>query len=205
MKRLCWRLSHFGLPSDLRGKRVLDIGAWDGWFSFECERRGSRCRRLRRAQYVSRCPRFARFARGIPYARRQRAIGGEAWPLRFRSVFRSAVPSAPPLLGLEKVVELCRSAGFALAELKDVTNQRASVVCRRRWPEPNGVGAAPHFNAAINNRTQIARFHPLKDEYLCCALIFSALAGRPGSLVAAPLLCGAGGSACRPASGRFFS
>jgi hypothetical protein len=23
MKRLCWRLSHFGLPSDLRGKRVL--------------------------------------------------------------------------------------------------------------------------------------------------------------------------------------
>src|SRR5437588_9162642 len=36
---LRWRLSLFGLPGDLRGKRVLDIGAWDGWFSFECERR----------------------------------------------------------------------------------------------------------------------------------------------------------------------
>lgn len=29
-----------GLP-DLRGKSVLDIGAWDGWFSFESERRGA--------------------------------------------------------------------------------------------------------------------------------------------------------------------
>ena len=30
------------LPADLTGKRVLDIGAWDGCFSFECERRGAR-------------------------------------------------------------------------------------------------------------------------------------------------------------------
>jgi tRNA (mo5U34)-methyltransferase len=30
-----------GLPKDLRGLRVLDIGAWHGCFSFECERRGA--------------------------------------------------------------------------------------------------------------------------------------------------------------------
>ena len=35
------RLSQFPLPQDLRGKKVLDIGAWDGWFSFEMERRGA--------------------------------------------------------------------------------------------------------------------------------------------------------------------
>lgn len=29
------------LPSDLTGKTVLDVGAWDGYFSFECERRGA--------------------------------------------------------------------------------------------------------------------------------------------------------------------
>ena len=29
------------VPADLRGKRVLDIGAWNGCFSFECERRGA--------------------------------------------------------------------------------------------------------------------------------------------------------------------
>jgi len=29
------------LPADLTGKRVLDVGAWNGAFSFECERRGA--------------------------------------------------------------------------------------------------------------------------------------------------------------------
>jgi 2-polyprenyl-3-methyl-5-hydroxy-6-metoxy-1,4-benzoquinol methylase len=35
------RLAPFGIPEDLRGKRVLDIGTWDGWFAFEMERRGA--------------------------------------------------------------------------------------------------------------------------------------------------------------------
>jgi tRNA (mo5U34)-methyltransferase len=35
------RLAQFPIPADLRGKRVLDIGAWDGWFSFEMEKRGA--------------------------------------------------------------------------------------------------------------------------------------------------------------------
>jgi len=35
------RLAQFPIPEDLSGKRVLDIGAWDGWFSFEMERRGA--------------------------------------------------------------------------------------------------------------------------------------------------------------------
>lgn len=35
------KLAGLGMPTDLRGKRVLDIGAWDGFFSFEAERRGA--------------------------------------------------------------------------------------------------------------------------------------------------------------------
>ena len=35
------RLDAWPLPEDLRGKRVLDIGAASGWNSFECERRGA--------------------------------------------------------------------------------------------------------------------------------------------------------------------
>ena len=35
------RLGQFPVPDDLRGKRVLDIGTWDGWFAFEMERRGA--------------------------------------------------------------------------------------------------------------------------------------------------------------------
>lgn len=36
------RLPLIGLPDDLSGMSVLDIGAWDGFFSFEAERRGAR-------------------------------------------------------------------------------------------------------------------------------------------------------------------
>ena len=38
VRRLCDRVQ---LPADLTGKRVLDIGAWNGGYSFECERRGA--------------------------------------------------------------------------------------------------------------------------------------------------------------------
>lgn len=36
------RLESFDLPDRLDGKRVLDIGPWDGFFTFEMERRGAR-------------------------------------------------------------------------------------------------------------------------------------------------------------------
>jgi tRNA (mo5U34)-methyltransferase len=35
------RLDRIGLPASLAGRSVLDIGAWDGFFSFEAERRGA--------------------------------------------------------------------------------------------------------------------------------------------------------------------
>ncbi|HUT33828.1 MAG TPA: hypothetical protein VNE39_10125 [Planctomycetota bacterium] len=34
-------LERLHLPEDLTGKSVLDVGAWDGAFSFEAERRGA--------------------------------------------------------------------------------------------------------------------------------------------------------------------
>lgn len=35
------KLSRLRMPEDLTGRTVLDIGAWDGFFSFEAERRGA--------------------------------------------------------------------------------------------------------------------------------------------------------------------
>jgi tRNA (mo5U34)-methyltransferase len=35
------RIAQYPIPQNLKGMRVLDIGAWDGWFSFEMERRGA--------------------------------------------------------------------------------------------------------------------------------------------------------------------
>jgi tRNA (mo5U34)-methyltransferase len=38
---LAQELEAVGLPEDLTGMSVLDIGGWDGWFAFEAERRGA--------------------------------------------------------------------------------------------------------------------------------------------------------------------
>lgn len=35
------RIGEFPIRQNLSGKRALDIGCWDGWFSFELERRGA--------------------------------------------------------------------------------------------------------------------------------------------------------------------
>jgi tRNA (mo5U34)-methyltransferase len=36
------RVKMLHLPDSLAGKTVLDIGSWDGFFAFECERRGAK-------------------------------------------------------------------------------------------------------------------------------------------------------------------
>lgn len=41
LERTADRLEILRIPDDLRGKSVLDVGAWDGFFSFEAERRGA--------------------------------------------------------------------------------------------------------------------------------------------------------------------
>jgi tRNA (mo5U34)-methyltransferase len=46
------RLAQFPIPEDLRGRRVLDIGAWDGWFSFEMEKRGAEVMALDSAEHT---------------------------------------------------------------------------------------------------------------------------------------------------------
>jgi tRNA (mo5U34)-methyltransferase len=221
LEHLRWRLDLFGLSQDLRGKRVLDVGAWDGWFSFECERRGAEvvavdCVALdtfnEAKELIGSKVEYLTLDVNELSARR---LGTFDIVLFFGVLYHLR----HPLLGLEKAVELstdltliesfviqaenrqipavmefyeraelggqvdnwcgpspeclvsmCRSAGFAQVELKDITNQRASVVCMRRWPEPDPAPGAPalQLHAVINNRTYVSTFHPLKDEYLSC-------------------------------------
>jgi tRNA (mo5U34)-methyltransferase len=221
IEHLRWRLDLFGLPKDLRGKRVLDVGAWDGWFSFECERRGAEVVAVDCIPLDTFHEAKELIGSKVEYLTLDvnelsaRKLGTFDIVLFFGVLYHLR----HPLLGLEKAVELstdlvliesyvieaekrqiptvmefyertelggqvdnwcgpspecllsmCRSAGLAQVELKDITNRRASVVCRRHWPEPDPVpaAAAPQLHAVINNRTYVSSFHPLKDEYVCC-------------------------------------
>ena len=221
VEHLRWRLSLFGLPNDLTGKRVLDIGAWDGWFSFECERRGASVVAVDCVELDTFLEAKRLLNSKVEYLTLDVAELTPQRLGRFDIVlfFGVLYHLRHPLLGLERCVELstdltlvesfviasetraiqavmeyyertelggqldnwcgpspeclvsfCRSAGFAQAELLDVTNARASVICRRRWPEPDAAPSvpAPLLISAVENRRYQARFHPLKDEYLCC-------------------------------------
>src|SRR5580658_7027398 len=213
IEHLRWRLDLFGLPQDLRGRRVLDVGAWDGWFSFECERRGAEvvavdCIALdtfheakellgSRVEYLTldvnelSARRLGRFDIvlffGVLYHLRHPLLGLEkavelSTDLALIESFvieheNRQIPSMMEFyergeLGgqidnwwgpsRECLIAMCRSAGFAQVELKDVTNQRAAVVCKRRWPapDPRADFNAPQLHAAVNNRTYVALFHP---------------------------------------------
>jgi 2-polyprenyl-3-methyl-5-hydroxy-6-metoxy-1,4-benzoquinol methylase len=217
---LRWRLGIFGLPEDLRGKRVLDIGAWDGWFSFECERRGAdvvavdcvaldtflEAKQLlgSKVEYFTldvnelSATNLGRFDIvlffGVLYHLRHPLLGLERlvelctdFALVESFVISSESRAIPAVMEYyehgelggqidnwcgptpECLVSFCRSAGFVDTQLLDVTNNRASVICRRRWPEPPAHPApAPELRSAVNNRSWEPRFHPQKDEYLCC-------------------------------------
>jgi tRNA (mo5U34)-methyltransferase len=60
-------LDKIHLPQSLHGLSVLDIGAWDGFFSYECERRGAR-RVVALDKPVWDCPGIGK--RGFELARR---------------------------------------------------------------------------------------------------------------------------------------
>ena len=68
------RLARLDLPSSLEGRSVLDIGAWDGFFSFEAERRGAS--RVVAVDYYARAQ-ISRWA-----ARTHRCRGGVCWSSR---------------------------------------------------------------------------------------------------------------------------
>lgn len=61
------KLEQIRMPGDLTGKTVLDVGAWDGFFSFEAERRGA-SRVVALDGGVWNAPTIGR--RGFEYARR---------------------------------------------------------------------------------------------------------------------------------------
>ena len=113
----------YNLPGDLSGRTVLDIGCWDGIFSFECERRG--------AERVVAADLWENVGRGaFDFAREE--LGSKVEPLecdvydlpgvlggeRFDLVLFLGVlyHLRHPLLGLEKVAACTKPGGMAVIE-----------------------------------------------------------------------------------------
>jgi tRNA (mo5U34)-methyltransferase len=112
------KLAEIHLPPNLDGLSVLDIGAWDGFFSYECERRGAR-RVVALDKFVWERPCFGK--RGFELARRVLGSKVEDCELEVLDISPERVGvfdlvlflgvlyhMAHPLLALERVASVTR-------------------------------------------------------------------------------------------------
>src|SRR5664280_1456464 len=82
------KLPHYGLPADMTGMRVLDIGHAEGFFSFEAERRGA-------AEVVG-IENYPPMARTLLLGQRLRPQSENFWHFRSGDVLRCSLSLAPP-------------------------------------------------------------------------------------------------------------
>ena len=135
------RIRSFPIPEDLRGKRVLDVGAASGWNSFEMERRG--------AEVVAvDCVEFEEFHMA-------RALLGSSVEYRIMDVDELTPESIGrfdyvlffgvlyhlrhPLLGLERICSLTTEAAFVESFVTDAGPDSAAP-CTLEFYETNELG-----------------------------------------------------------------
>jgi tRNA (mo5U34)-methyltransferase len=111
---LCERLNAFPIPEDLRGKRVLDVGAWTGWCSFELERRGADvvamdCLELEEFRMAQRLLGSRAELRILDVDELSRESAGLFDYVLFFGVFYHL---RHPLLGLEKICSVTKEMAF---------------------------------------------------------------------------------------------
>ena len=135
------RVQSFPIPQDLRGKRVLDVGAASGWNSFEMERRG--------ADVVAvDCVEFEEFhmARKLLGSKvdyrildvdelTPESVGRFDYVLFFGVLYHLR----HPLLGLERICALAREAAFVESFVTDAGPDPAAP-CTLEFYETNELG-----------------------------------------------------------------
>ena len=209
------RLAKMALPADLRGKRVLDIGAWDGFFSFEMEKRGAEvvavdCIELdtfreahrllkSKVQYLEMDvleltpATVGRFDivlfLGVLYHLKHPMLALERVCALTKEVaiiesFVADVPGYPLIEfyetdelaaqldnwfgpNVDALMRMCRSVGFARADLTYTEGERAEIACYRHWKTMADRTPAV-LNGVQNNRTNGVNFYTTRDEYVSC-------------------------------------
>ncbi len=217
--QLQFRIGQYPIPEDLTGKRVLDIGAWDGWFSFEMERRGAEVLAVDASKQKGFFRAKELLGSKVEYLVRDVCHLDPAEIGYFDIVlfFGVLYHLKHPLLALERVCELttdmacieslviedpshsnrqiplmefyegtelagqfdnwvgpnvacllafCRTAGFARVELRSVKENRAHVMCYRKWPDISRSGEGPQLILVENPWTRDHEFSASRDDYL---------------------------------------
>lgn len=220
------RAARFPIPQDLTGKRVLDIGAWDGWFSFEMERRGAQvvavdCVEIDNFRYAHRLlgsrvdyremdvyeltpDRIGRFdivlCLGVLYHLKHPLLALEricdlttglaivesfvADDIHTHTEFPWMEFYETDELGgqldnwfgpnVECLMGLCRTAGFARAQLLETSDHNASVACFRTWDRVAEITRpAPLITAAAHSQNNGINFYSSRDEYVTCWFVTS--------------------------------
>ena len=220
LDRLKSRVAQMPIPEDLSGKRVLYIGAWDGWFSFEMERRGASVVAVDCVEIENfLCAHEARKSKveyrildvmelnprelgtfdivlflGVLYHLKHPLLALEkvCELTRDLAIVESHINADPDAVegyprmefyehdelgeqldnwwgpSVECLVAMCRTAGFARAELRDVSDDRGTVACYRKWPAFEPAAAAPTLNGVQHNRNYGFNFYTARDEYVSC-------------------------------------
>jgi tRNA (mo5U34)-methyltransferase len=136
------RLAAFPIPADLTGRRVLDVGAWTGWCSFEMERRG--------AEVVAvDCIEFEEF-------REAHRMTGSRVDYRILDVdeltpatvglfdyvlfFGVLYHLRNPLLGLEKICAITKDTAFVETFVTDDGIDDGAAPCTMEFYETNELG-----------------------------------------------------------------
>src|SRR5580658_384654 len=136
------RLAAFPIPADLTGKRVLDVGAWTGWCSFEMERRGAQVMAVDCVEFEEFREAHRMIGSQVDYRildveeLTPQSVGLFDYVLFFGVLYHLR----NPLLGLEKICALTKNTAFVESFVTDDGSAPGSTACTMEFYETNELG-----------------------------------------------------------------
>ena len=182
------RIAQFPIPDDLKGKRVLDVGAADGWFSFEMERRGAHvvaleqpgtkileAKRLLRSRVAVRAGDIAQLTwRELGSFHIILCLDAGRDREQQATVLENICGMARDLVCVETSVSAGHglvpaafySAGFARVRLETRLGDHEHLTCFRSWEPSPATAPAPALICLENNKTRDHTFAGASDDYI---------------------------------------
>ena len=182
------RIAQFPIPDDLTGKRVLDVGAGDGWFSFEMERRGARVVAVELpGTKISEAKKLLRSRVEVRLADIAHLTSHELGTFHIILCFDASRYQPQQAVFLENICGMARdmvcletpvsdetphlaaalrASGFARVRQESRLANHDHLTCFRSWEPPVGTAPAPAMVCFENNKTRDHAFSTSADDYV---------------------------------------